>query len=116
MNKPKRVGTSWESALVEFFRERGHNVLRPAQKGNKDIGDIVGVPNWTFEAKNTARLDFAGAIDEAKREAENAGTIWYAALVKRRGKGVSQGYAVMPMHLFLDILDTFGGGPIPYDK
>lgn len=70
--------------------------------GNLDQGDICisEWPDWVFEAKDRQRLDLAGAVDEAKIEAENAGVKYGAAILKRAKKGVQHSYVVMDLDTF----------------
>lgn len=102
MSASRRKGTAFETAVVNHLREQGcAAVERRALAGKLDKGDIAGLPGWTLECKNHASIDLAGYMDEAKKEANNAGTDKYAAIVKRRGKGTSQSYVVMPLDVFL---------------
>lgn len=100
----RRKGTAFETAVVAYLQELFPSAERRALAGKLDRGDIAGVPGWTLELKNTRQLDLAGAVDEAEREAANAGTPLFAAVIKRRGKGTAAAYAVMPMHVFRHIL------------
>lgn len=104
MSASKRKGTSYESAVVEFLGRWFPHVERRALGGINDKGDVAGIPNVVLECKNEARIDLAGYMDEAKAEAANAGAPLYAAVVKRRGKNVSQSYVVMPLDVFAPLL------------
>lgn len=105
-NPSKQKGTAFESAVVEYFKAHGFpTVERRALHGNTDKGDIAGVRNWTFELKNRKALNLGGALDEARIEAQNAGTALYAAIVKRPRKGdPGEAFAVMPLSLLLDLI------------
>lgn len=59
-------------------------VERRRQAGSKDKGDLAGVPGWTLEVKKSLTALNTG-LNEAAKEAVNAGTYWYAALLRRRG-------------------------------
>jgi hypothetical protein len=84
----KKRGTAFESAVVAWLRANGRpQVERRALNGARDRGDIAGLPNSVLECKATSRLDLAGAVDEARVEAANAGVDLYAAVIKRRGRG-----------------------------
>lgn len=96
-NKPKVKGTRWESAIRDWLNMLGFNVWREAQHGAKDQGDLMGVPDWTLEAKDYAKITLAQFMDELEAEIANHGTKFGAVIVKRRRKGVADAYAVMPL-------------------
>jgi len=105
-NPSKAKGTFFESLFVAYLKARGFVLAeRRALHGNTDKGDITGIKDWTFETKNRRTLDIPGAIDEARVEATNAGTRWYAAIVKRPRKGdPSEAIAAMPASLLVDLI------------
>jgi hypothetical protein len=108
-SKSKIRGTRWESQVRDYLVAAGFvGVERRALDGNKDRGDLLGIPLWTLEAKDEARITLAGYMDEARAEAKNAGTPYFAAIVKRRRKGTGEAYAVMP----LELLTRFMGRPL----
>lgn len=114
-NPSKAKGTAFESAVRDFFLEHGFPTCeRRTLYGTQDKGDLSGIAGWTFECKNEKMLNVAGAVDEARIEAKNAKTIWFAAIVKRKGKGVSEAYAVMPLCELAKIIaehpHSLGGG------
>jgi hypothetical protein len=79
-------------------------LVRPALHGAQDKGDLFGLPGWTLQCRDTAKIDLAGAVDDAREQAANAGTRWFAAIVKRRRKGVDQAYVVMPADVWADLV------------
>ncbi len=95
--------------------ECGVPVFRPALHGSADKGDLFGLTGWTIQCKDTAKLDFAGAVDDACKQAGNAKTANYVAVVKRRGKGPAHAYAVMPLFKLVELLAQTPKttGPIP---
>lgn len=98
MSSPsKRKGTAFERLVADYLAEAIPGVDRRALHGNHDHGDIAGIPGWVLELKATRAIDLAGALDEARLEAKNAGVANYAAVVKRRSKGVAQAYFVMTL-------------------
>lgn len=101
MNKSKRKGSLFERQVADYIAQTVPGVDRRVLRGNRDQGDIGGLPQWTLELKATREIDLAGAIDKARVEAKNAGTPYYAAIVKRRGKGVAAAYAVMTVEQWL---------------
>ena len=104
-NPSKQKGTFFETLVENYFNERGLPCERRTLNGNTDKGDIAGVINWTFELKNRKALALGEALDEARVEAKNAGTRWYAAIVKRPRKGsAAEAFAVMPVSLLVDLI------------
>jgi hypothetical protein len=103
--RSRRIGPEFERAVADYLRDGGlPHADRRVKTGAKDKGDIGGVPGWTLECKNEKSISLAGYVDEAQVEAGNAGTDRYAAVVKRRGKGVRHAYVVMPLEVFLAIV------------
>ncbi|MFJ3248363.1 hypothetical protein [Streptomyces sp. NPDC086782] len=95
MSEAKRKGTAWESAIVTYLHEH-HNpaTRRNVQMGAKDIGDIDGYFLHALEAKAEKTITLADYIRQANREAIHAGQPFGCAVVKRRMKGVADGYVV----------------------
>ena len=106
----KKAGTSWETAIVNFLVDRGWvHAERRRLAGAADKGDIAGIPGVVIEAKNTNRLDLAGAVDEAIAEAENARAAHGVAWIKRKGRsGADHGYVVMDGATFANLLKEAG--------
>lgn len=106
MSRNKRVGTQWETAGVRYLREQvpaSDDIRRVAQTGRLDIGDAHARP-FALEFKNVAQINLASFVDQAEREAENAGMPYGVAIVKRRGKGPAAGYVVMSLETFAKVL------------
>jgi Holliday junction resolvase len=110
-NRNKAKGTSWETEIVNTLQAAGCNsARRVVQAGAADVGDVhVGAilcPLVAIEAKNEKALTFSSYVDEANREADNAGALFGGvAWVKRRGKASAlDGYVVMDGRTFLDWL------------
>lgn len=112
-NPNKQKGTAFETATVEYLKTQGgafEVVERRALHGNTDKGDISGVRDWTFELKNRRELNIGGAVDEARIEAANAKTRFYAAIVKRPRKGSpAEAFAVMPLSVLADVINELEG-------
>jgi len=109
-NPNKARGTAWESAVVTYLRTAleccdgtADDVRRQVQMGRHDIGDIHAAP-FALEAKNEKTITLASYVDQAEREAKNAGLPYGAAVVKRRGKGVASGYVVLSLATFAAVL------------
>ncbi|WNI28616.1 hypothetical protein [Streptomyces sp. ITFR-6] len=95
MSVNKAKGTAWESLIVAYLREH-HNpsAHRNVQMGRLDIGDISGLYLHALEAKAEKTITLSDYIKQANREAINAGEPFGCAVVKRRMKGVADGYVV----------------------
>lgn len=107
----KKAGTSWETEIVNALIRNGWpHAERRRLAGARDRGDIAGVAGVVIEAKNTNRLDLAGAVDEAHTEAlnDNTGVLGVShgvAWIKRRGKASAEdGYVVMSGATFMQLL------------
>lgn len=94
-NPSKAKGTAWETLVVNYLRLM-HNpdAHRNVQMGTKDIGDIDGYYLHALEAKAEKSITLSDYIAQANREAVHAGQPFGCAVVKRRMKGVSDGYVV----------------------
>lgn len=103
MNPSKQKGTAFETAVVRYLSV--HGARRNALSGAADNGDIrVGA--WTLEAKCRRVYDFGNALDEARFEAGNALTPYYAAVLKRNGRGdVARAFVVLDLETFEKLLD-----------
>ena len=100
-----RAGARFEQQVADYFAANGFPYAeRRHTNGAHDRGDIAGVIGWTLEAKALRDLDVAGAVDEAAKEAANAGARWYAAVLKRRRKPTADAYVVLPLHLFVELI------------
>lgn len=101
-NPPKRKGTAFESAVVAHIEAHGLPARRVALAGSADQGDIHV---WdgdgdlhVLECKNRRGYAIAEAVDQAKAEAENAGSMWPVAVLKRNGVGdVGRSFVVMEL-------------------
>ena len=81
-NRNKTKGSAWERAIVDALRAAGWpHAERRLAGAALDRGDIAGIVGIVIEAKNTARLDLAGWIDEAETERANdnawLGVVWH---------------------------------------
>jgi hypothetical protein len=103
---PKRRGSTFERAVVDYLRGAGFpQAARTLAGAAADRGDISGVGNCVIECKCAARLDLAGFLAEARLEADNAGLPRFAVVAKRRGvSDVAESYAVVPLWLLAELL------------
>tara|TARA_R110000782_G_scaffold178974_1_gene269809 strand:- start:56 stop:406 length:351 start_codon:yes stop_codon:yes gene_type:complete len=109
VNRAKQKGTAFETAVVRYLSaETGAWVERRALAGAEDKGDLIGdgcLSEWCLELKDHKQINLAGFVDEAEVEGRNAGSKWFAAIVKRRNKGVKDAYVVMPLWLWTELID-----------
>lgn len=112
MSASKKRGTSWETAIVQFLRGEGFpHAERRALNGNRDRGDIAGIPGVVIEAKSAARLDLAGWAGEAEAERRNDGAAFGIVWAKRVGKSSpADGYAILPGAQLVQLLRAAGYG------
>jgi hypothetical protein len=110
MSASKRKGTAWESAIVQFLRENGApHAERRALCGNKDRGDIAGIPGVAIEAKSAARLELAGWVDEAEQERCNDGADVGLVWIKRRGRtSPGAGFVILTGDQLVQLLAAAG--------
>lgn len=99
MSASKQKGTKFETECVRYMQERGmETVGRQILTGNRDIGDIAGIPGWVIECKNTNSANWAAWMDETEVERRNAGADFGLLVVRRRMKSIELAYAVLPLH------------------
>lgn len=112
MSASRRKGTSWESAIVAYLQHRGWLFAeRRALNGNKDRGDVAGIPGVVIEAKSVKTITLAAFVDEATVEAVNDGADLGVAWIKRRGKSSpADGFVVMSGETFTWLLHSAGYG------
>jgi len=114
-NPSKRKGTAWERAVQDYLTAvMGCAVHRMPPSGSKDVGDLQFTDRdgdlVVIEAKATKALDLAGAVEEARAEAINAGAAYGVAVIKRRQHGVAAGYVVMTLADFAALAAPSAGG------
>ena len=106
-NPNKARGTRWEVAVAAFLRAAGFTeVFRLAPGGEHDAGDIGGLPDWALECRDRARIDLAGDVRDAELRAVKKGCRYGAAVIKKRGSPTADGYVVMSLVLFTEVLEA----------
>jgi len=108
-NPPKKKGTAFESAVVTHILEAGFPAIRVALKGAADQGDIWVTDGdgdmHVLEAKNRKGYAIAEAVDQAKIEAANAGSVFPVAVLKRNGVGdIGRSFVVLELDDWLALL------------
>lgn len=111
VNASKKKGTAWESAVRDYLQKSGWpTVERLPLSGNKDRGDLAGIPEVAIEVKANTDWSHLGTwIAEAEVERVNAraqlGVVWR----KRVGSGsAGSGYVIMTGATFVDLLRRAG--------
>lgn len=103
-NRNAERGARWERDIRDYLRAvLGKAVIRPRQEGYVDVGDLHASP-WALQAKDEARLNLSGYVNDAEKQAAAAGEPFSAAVVKRRRYSTEKGYVVMTLATFRDSL------------
>lgn len=92
----KKKGTTAEREVVNYLKNWWPAAERRALSGNKDKGDVAGIPGVVVEVKAAARLELAKWQRETLAEQENAGAERCVLVVKRPYKSVDQWDAYVP--------------------
>ena len=94
VNKSGNIGTAAETAVVRVFNANGFpHVERRRLRGNKDCGDLSGIPGVVVEvkggnaARNASDRLIESWLDETQVETVNAGADIGVLIVARRGIG-----------------------------
>lgn len=110
----KAKGNRWELELLRYLAATAGkpgsyltNPLRPRQEGLEDSGDIHMWP-FVIQAKNYASLAdaMANGVEGYQRQRKVAKMPFGVAMIKRRGKGPADGYAVMSISDFMNVMDA----------
>ena len=112
----KKAGSSFERTVANFLAAvlNDDRIDRRVKNGRNDRGDIANVrtvrgARVVIEAKNVSRLDLAGWITEAEREAGNDDSQYPVVVHKRHGVGdPADQYVTMTLDTFARLLE---GGP-----
>ncbi|OEJ24306.1 hypothetical protein AS594_07185 [Streptomyces agglomeratus] len=94
--KSKAKGTKAESEVVKYLQEWWPAAERRALSGNKDKGDVAGIPKVVIEVKAAATQLLTAWCRETWTEMENAGATTCVLVVKRPYKSVGQWDAYVP--------------------
>lgn len=94
---PRSRGTAFESTCRDYLQRWFPHCERAPLWGAKDKGDLLGIPGFVIQCRNTKTIDLAGAIDDARAQADNNGRGLPVAIIKRRRKNVGQSYVVMEL-------------------
>jgi len=118
----KAKGSRYENDLVEWIRENAPllRAERLPRAGAKDEGDVaITFPSGVLvvEAKNHKEFAFSDWLRQARDEMVNYVTkrrldpvsVFPLVLVKRRGKSIGESYAVMELHLLVELIEHLSG-------
>lgn len=94
--KSKAKGTTAEREVVRYLQQWWPAAERRALSGNKDKGDVAGIPGVVVEVKAAATQQLAAWKRETLAEMENAGAKYCALVVKRAYKPVQDWDAYLP--------------------
>jgi len=95
VSKAKAKGTTAEREVVRYLQNWWPAAERRALSGNKDKGDVAGIPGVVIEVKAAARQELAAWRRETEAEMANAGASACVLVVKRARKPVGQWDAYM---------------------
>ena len=105
-NPNKAKGSQWERDIVGYLQAHGfpYAERRFGAGQQNDKGDILGIPGVTIEAKNHAKFAQSDWLAQAETERVNAGNKHGVVVVKRRGKSAGEGFVVMTLETFCEIV------------
>jgi Holliday junction resolvase len=104
--KSKAKGTTAEREVVRYLQNWWPAAERRALSGNKDKGDVAGIPGVVVEVKAAATQLIGPWQRETLIERENAGAARCMLVVKRPYKPVSQWDAYIPAPFLGGMLRT----------
>lgn len=96
MTKSKAKGTTAEREVVRYLQNWWPAAERRALSGNKDKGDVAGIPGVVVEVKAAVRQELAVWKRETLVERDNAGVSNCVLVVKRPYKAVAEWDAYLP--------------------
>ena len=104
MNKSKAKGTAWETAVVEYLKNKGINCERRALNGADDRGDIVifDRPSLVLECKSEKAFNLSSYMAETAAEVFNAGGDFGVTILKAPRKSVGKAYVILEFDSFID--------------
>lgn len=110
-SKSKAKGTAGEREVVRYLQQWWPAAERRALSGNKDRGDIAGIPGLVVEVKAAKVQSLTAWYRETEAERVNAGATYCMLVVKRPYKPVAQWDAYLPSRdIAIWLADTYGGG------
>ena len=109
MTKSKAKGTAFERLIADHLKTWWPYADRAPLTGNKDRGDISGIPGLVWELKNAKTLRLSEWLEEAETERQNANADHGLLVVKRRGHGrPADQYAILTLGQLIHLLKDAG--------
>lgn len=109
MSRSKRVGTAWESKVVEYLRQWWPYAERRATSGANDKGDIAGLVGVCLECKAHASWKPSEWLRELDAEMVNAAADTGAVFAKVRGKcQAADGVILLRPDVYVQLLRQAG--------
>ena len=105
MTASKQKGTAAEREVVRYLQTWWPAAERRALSGNKDKGDVAGIPGVVVEVKAAERPMLAAWKVETVTEMRNAGADHCLLVVKRKYKPVAQWDAYIPAWRLGELLE-----------
>ena len=104
-NPQKRKGTRFESEIRDWLAQvTGRRVERIPAGATLDRGDLTGLDGVAIECKAVQKIELASITDEAVTEAANVSDLTLGvAIIKRRGRGPADAYAVMKLEHWAEL-------------
>lgn len=96
MSAAKKKGTAAEREVVNYLKRWWPDAERRALSGNKDKGDVAGIPGVVVEVKAAARQELPKWQRETLAERRNADAQRCVLVVKRAYKPVKEWDAYLP--------------------
>lgn len=98
MSKAKAKGTRAETDCIKYLREYWYAAERRALAGNKDKGDVAGIPRTVGEVKAAAKIELAKWQGETLAEMANAEADNCFLVIKKPYKPVAKWDFWMPAY------------------
>jgi hypothetical protein len=100
----RRKGATYERQIAAYLRTLGaHSIRTQPLGGRQTLGDLTNPWGLHLELKNHQRLDLAGWIDQATRDATADRTP--VVIIKRRGTtDPARSYAVLELHHLIHLI------------
>jgi len=106
LNKNKEKGDRWEREVVNYLTEKLGTVVERRKAGwTLDKGDLIGVTGFCIDCKDTALTAMGPGMDKAITSWRNSKQKYVVMIQKRRNKKVEDAYVVMPMWMWLTLLE-----------
>lgn len=111
MNKPRRDGTDAETKVKKYFWSRGYRYAKLLrQEGALDVGDVHlgdGYPVCVeVKGGQGAVKAISAHVNETIAETANAKAETGVAIIKKaRSAQVGDWYAVMPVSVYMDLIE-----------